>query len=396
MEFKRLNSLLKSESTPLLILDEDALLENIEKVKNLSLGKKIRIATKSIRSPAIIKRILNSDEKYIGLMCYSIAEALWWLDHQVEDILVGYPDVEEGSLIKLANHAKYSNITLMVDHIEHIKVIHEVFSKKKLIVNVCIDVDLSMSFPGLYFGVKRSSIKTESDLGSFLSELKKYKSINLKGIMGYEAQIAGLPDKVQGNISFAKNNAIKVLKKISIFQLNKRRQQFVMLALESGFNIELVNGGGTGSILSTVLDEMVTEITVGSAFFSPHLFDGYADVDFRPSLYFALRVSRKPSEDYVVCTGGGYIASGSVDENKWPLIVYPKGLSFDDYEGCGEVQTPLKVSRRNKIKIGDLVFFRHSKAGEICERFNEIVMIKKNGKEIERISTYRGEAVPCL
>jgi D-serine deaminase-like pyridoxal phosphate-dependent protein len=64
------------------------------------------------------------------------------------------------------------------------------------------------------------------------------------------------------------------------------------------------------------------------------------------------------------------------------------------HEGGGEVQTPLS-GRIEEIKIGDAVFFRHAKAGEICERFNEIHLIRGN-KITETVNTYRGDGVMFL
>jgi D-serine deaminase-like pyridoxal phosphate-dependent protein len=155
-----------------------------------------------------------------------------------------------------------------------------------------------------------------------------------------------------------------------------------------GISLQIINGGGTGSLESTSSEQIVTEITVGSGFYAPTLFDQYTQFSQIPALSFFLTAVRKPQTDIITCLGGGHIASGMMGEDRLPTPVYPLGLKLLKYEGAGEVQTPL--SHAQDVKIGDKIFFRHAKAGEICEHFNEIIVIKNN-KISETLKTYRGE-----
>jgi D-serine deaminase-like pyridoxal phosphate-dependent protein len=53
------------------------------------------------------------------------------------------------------------------------------------------------------------------------------------------------------------------------------------------------------------------------------------------------------------------------------------------------VQTPLTVPENVALRPGDPVFFRHAKAGELAEHFNEYLLVR--GEVIEaRAPTYRG------
>ena len=64
-------------------------------------------------------------------------------------------------------------------------------------------------------------------------------------------------------------------------------------------------------------------------------------------------------------------------------------------EGAGEVQTPLLGERAGALAVGDRVWFRHAKAGELCERFNELHLVR--GDEIvATVPTYRGEGEAFL
>jgi D-serine deaminase-like pyridoxal phosphate-dependent protein len=62
------------------------------------------------------------------------------------------------------------------------------------------------------------------------------------------------------------------------------------------------------------------------------------------------------------------------------------------FEGAGEVQTPVVGAAADFLKLGDRVWLRHAKAGELAERFQEYHLVK--GDRIERtVPTYRGEGV---
>jgi D-serine deaminase-like pyridoxal phosphate-dependent protein len=379
MNYATLKTLFRDHTHPLLFVDERALESNIEWVLKQSGTKKIRIATKSVRSTAVLKKILAANPRFQGLMTYTLEESLWLSQQGFKDILIGYPTVDTNSLEQLAKSPQ--DITLMVDRVEHLEMLEAIAKKHNSTFNICIDLDLSMDLPGVRFGVYRSSIQEEKSLNTFLHLLKKCQHLKLKGVMGYEAQIAGVGDK--------NSLLMRILKKFSLKQLKKRRQHLMNVIKAAGFTPEIVNGGGTGSLHETSQENVVTEVTAGSAFFAPVLFDQYKDFTLSPAAAFTLPVVRKPSENIITVLGGGYIASGATELIKTPQPYLPEGLSLIKNEGAGEVQTPIVNNTSHKLQIGDFVVMRHAKAGEVCERFNEILLIKDN--EIKKINTYRGD-----
>jgi D-serine deaminase-like pyridoxal phosphate-dependent protein len=73
----------------------------------------------------------------------------------------------------------------------------------------------------------------------------------------------------------------------------------------------------------------------------------------------------------------------------------PAELKLDREEGAGEVQTPLSGAAADRLALGDPVFMRHAKAGELCERFDSLYLLE--GDEIvDEIPTYRGEGKTFL
>jgi D-serine deaminase-like pyridoxal phosphate-dependent protein len=206
--------------------------------------------------------------------------------------------------------------------------------------------------------------------------------------MGYEAQIAGIGtnDPYMG----FKNYAVKVMRNLSIIELAKRRKECVEYANKKGFILPLINGGGTGSIESTLEENYITEVTVGSGFYSPGLFDYYENFKHQPAVGFACEIVRNPKKNMFTAMGGGYIASGGIGFSKQPTPFLPKGFTLIQNEGCGEVQTPINYNGKEKLTLGDTILFRHAKAGELCERFNELQIVS-HGKIVGKTLTFRGE-----
>jgi D-serine deaminase-like pyridoxal phosphate-dependent protein len=390
-KYETLKDLFAASRLPLAYVDLDLLDRNIVEIIKAAKGMKIRIATKSLRCREILEYLIKGHpDAFNGFMCFHLEEANWLLDMGMDNILMAYPYYRSNEFEKLTNHIKMNKkISVMVDCIEHLEVLNQAAMDNYCKIPICLDLDLSIRFPFIYFGVFRSSLKSSKDVAKILMKLIEMKHLKLVGVMGYEAQIAGLTD----NNPFQKllNIPIRILKKLSIKKIHKRRQNIVKLCTDQGFELEYVNGGGTGSLDSTSKDYSCTEVTVGSGFYSPSLFDYYKSFKYQPAAAFALEVTRKPRKGIVTCAGGGYIASGATGMDKVPMPYLPLGTKLEPNEQCGEVQTPLHLNKAApEIQIGDPIFFRHAKAGELCERFNELYLIK--GETIQlKVKTYRGE-----
>lgn len=397
MDYKAYSQCIKGQSLPLAYINLDYFEENARKILIRAGSKPIRIVSKSIRSVEMIKHLLNFSELFKGVMCFHPDEAVFLAEQGIDDLLVAYPSMQITAIESVCKATKFGKtIVLMVDSVAHVNCINEVATRVGVVQPVCIDVDMSTRIPGVYFGVRRSPVTTPKQALSLyrtiLESNDENGGVRLDGVMGYEAQIAGVGEKLPGK--HLQNSVVPWLKRYSIPQLTKRRVSVVRSLEQAGAKLRFVNGGGTGSICSTKKDPSVTEIAVGSGFYSPHLFDYYNDFHYQPAAGFVLEVSRVPAKGYVTCSGGGYIASGGVGAVKAPKPCLPHGIELDENEGAGEVQTPLRVStdqfKASMLSIGDPVFFRHCKAGELCERFNELVLIRA-GKIEGTCLTYRGQ-----
>ena len=380
-DYLRYSTVLQNQSTPCAFVDLDRFDENARALVQRAGNLKIRVASKSVRSLALLQRVLKIPG-FHGILAYSGWEAIHLSNAGIDDIVVAYPIVQAKEIQAVAHEVKKGrSITLMVDRVEHLEILSKSLRQDALSIPIAIDMDMSTRLPAIHFGVRRSFIHDEASLSLLLKALKKFPELRLVGMMGYEAQIAGIPDQ---------DVLMRFLKKRSIHSIASLRQKLVAQTKGEGHSLKFVNGGGTGSFESTRLDSSVTELAAGSGLFAPTLFDGYDLFQHKPSAFFALSVTRKPESNIATCFSGGYIASGAIDAKKAPTPVFPKGLKLLKHEGAGEVQTPVTGAAARKLHIGDFVFFRHAKAGELCERFNQLHLISGN-QIVESVPTYRGE-----
>lgn len=383
---------MRDETLPLAWLDLDRLDANARHILDRVQHKPVRIVTKSIRSVGVLRHLLVRHDRFRGLMCFHPGEAAWLAQQGFDDLLVAYPSMQIAELDRaIAQTAAGKQLVLMVDCLDHIQVIARLAEARQVVQPLCLDVDMSTGFPGLWFGVRRSPVRTPADALALYQQIKAMPHVELVGVMGYEAQIAGVADLLPGKT--LQNQALPHLKRLSIRRLTRRRGQVVDSLRQAGAPLRFVNGGGTGSMTSTSADASVTEVAVGSGFFCPTLFDYYQDLNLEPAAGFALEISRRAAPDIVTCSGGGYIASGEVGLEKQPQCYLPDRLHLDAQEGAGEVQTPLHESADwsvAKPALGAPVFFRHAKAGELCERFQKLTLLQ-NGRVIGVHTTYRGD-----
>ena len=373
--------------TPLMVVDLDAFDANAADLVRRANGKPIRLASKSVRVPALIERVLATPG-FHGVLGYTLREALW-LERQgiSHDIVVAYPTVDRAALAQLvASPSTASHVTLMVDDVAQLDIVDSVRSSHAVRVRVAIDIDAGLRFGGQHVGPKRSPVHDTEDVVRLARHVTERAGFALVGVMTYEGQVAGVPDDVPSQR--ARSLVVRRLKSASMSQLAERRQ-VIAERLAGLVELEFWNGGGSGSVQATSADETVTEIAAGSGLLVPGLFDHYRSFAPRPAAFFGLPVTRKPSEAMATVHGGGYIASGAVGADRAPIPWAPPGLHLTSIEGAGEVQTPLTGHPAALLRVGDLVWFRHAKSGELFEHTNSVRLLAGDGF-VDEVPTYRG------
>jgi D-serine deaminase-like pyridoxal phosphate-dependent protein len=373
--------------TPIAVVDLDAFDANADDLVRRAGGKPIRVASKSLRVPALLERALAHDG-FSGVLAYTLAEALWLHETGVsDDIVVAYPTVDVAALRRLTSSpSAAAAITLMVDDPAHLDVVDSTRSSPAVPIRVALDVDAGLRFGGQHVGPKRSPLFDTADVVAMARRVVDRDGFRLVGVMTYEGQVAGVQDSVPDQR--ARSRVVRRLKKASMSQLVVRRRE-IAEALAAVVSLEFWNGGGSGSVEATAADAAVTEIAAGSGLLVPGIFDHYASFEPRPAAYFGLRVTRKPTPEMATVHGGGLIASGATGADRSPVPWAPPGLHLTGLEGAGEVQTPLTGHPAALLGIGDLVWFRHAKSGELFEHVRDVHLVR--GETVtEVVPSYRG------
>ena len=363
---------------PLVAVDLDAFDANADDLVRRAGGLPIRVASKSVRCRTLLDRVL-ARPGFAGVMAYAVPEAVWLVGTGVRDVFVAYPSVDEAALRAVAtDDLLRAEVTVTIDSVEHVRWLRDTLGAEVAGLGVALDCDASLRVGRVHLGVRRSPTR-DSDQALAVVRAALGVGLDVRGVMFYDAQVAGLPDA---------GPHIRTMKRRSVRELGQRRRT-VVTAVRGEADLRFVNAGGTGSLHRFGDDRVVTELAAGSGLYAPTLFDGYDDVDLRPAMAFALPVVRRPAQGYVTAFGGGYVSSG---EPGWSRVPSPvrRGLSLVRSEATGEVQTPLRGEDADGLEIGDRVWMRGAKAGELLERFDAVHLVA-GGELVGTVPSYRGE-----
>lgn len=394
---------LADQTAPLAYVDLDAFEANGAMLLEQAGSLPIRVASKSVRCTAMIDHAFGLDPRIRGAMAFTVREALHLAGHGVTDVLIAYPSVDAAAFADLAAFLKDHPghvVRPMVDGLEQVAIVAAAATAAGVEIPLCIDVDTSwrpLGGRGPAIGARRSPLREPFEVAAFAEAATAVGGVRVDALMAYDAQIAGVGDAPPGRR--ARGRAIQFMQARSLGDLETRVPRIVdavrAALARAGGSLELVNVGGTGSLARSRAIEGATELTAGSGFFAPTLFDAYRHLALQPAAFFVLPVVRRPSPSVATVLGGGYVASGPVGVDRLPTPVWPTGLRYDANEGPGEVQTPLLGELAPQLQVGDRVVFRHTKAGELCERFDRLHVVR--GATYERsVPTYRGEGLTFL
>jgi D-serine deaminase-like pyridoxal phosphate-dependent protein len=375
---------------PVLVADLQSFDRNLVDVVRRAGGTPVRLATKSVRVPALVRRALAADG-VSGVLAYTLSEAVWLAREEgCDDVVMGYPSVDAGALREVASDAALADaVTLMVDDTAQLDLVDRVRPHRRFPVNVALDLDAGLAVAGTVLGPRRSPLRSVTAVRDLARHVAGRPGFRLAGVMTYEGQVAGVPDDVPGER--LRSLAGRGIKAASLRQLGRRRRELAeaLAGVRDPAGPWFWNAGGTGSLETSAADPTVTEVTAGSGLLGPHLFDHYRGFRPEPAMFFGVPVVRRPARGLVTVAGGGFVASGAPGRDRSPLPWAPPGLELTGLEGAGEVQTPLRGPGADLLQVGDLVWFRHAKAGEAAEHATGVHLVAGSSL-VDVVPTYRG------
>ena len=131
--YEELEEIFAEIETPFAFVDLDAMWANAESMLERAGDKPIRLATKSIRSRPLIESILERNDRFSGLMTFTLPETLWLADRGMENLLLAYPTANTEALAELALRSVASPGAapiVMVDCVEHLDAIESLLLGK--------------------------------------------------------------------------------------------------------------------------------------------------------------------------------------------------------------------------------------------------------------------------
>jgi D-serine deaminase-like pyridoxal phosphate-dependent protein len=397
-EWQRFRRVLDGRRLPAAVVDVDAFDRNVDRLVAplRAAGKRLRIATKSLRCPALVARVAaRAGDLACGLMTYTAAESAWWaangssLGHVAHDQILAYPIAREVDLDDVVDANRTASCALVVDSREHVAAAAAAARAAGVSIPVVVELDVSWRplAGALHVGAMRSPLRAPDAVAALARTIAATDGVRFAGVMAYEAQIAGVTDT--GPFQRWEHGVRRAIKRISRDAVARLRAETTSALVAAGLAPAIFNGGGTGSVAWTVTDPEVTEVTIGSGFVGARLFDDYRDLALEPAACFALQVVRRPSREIATCHGGGYVASGDGGRDRLPTPWLPPGCRLLAREGAGEVQTPVVLPPGVEVALGDPIVFRHAKAGELAEHFDRYLLVSGD-RVIDEVPTWRG------
>ncbi|MBI1946162.1 MAG: alanine racemase [Deltaproteobacteria bacterium] len=390
--WQRLRRAIKDVPLPCALVDLDALEQNARTLDAIARDHKktLRLATKSVRCPRLIRLILEGGQGTVrGLMTYTASETAFLAAEGHDDLLLAYPTAQRSDAELLAGLcAQGKTVAVVCDDEVQLAVLDAAAARADTKLGICAELDVSYRpAPGLHLGGRRSPLHTPADVVAFAARVRAHAHLRFDGVMAYEGHIAGSTDK--NPFTPVMNVPKRLVKLLSKDKVAHTRAQAASALRAAGHELRVVNGGGTGSLRWASDEDALTEVTAGSGYVDSQLFSYYRDLHLEPAAYFALQVVRRPAPGIVACHGGGYVASGEAGVDRLPTPALPAGGALIGFEGAGEVQTPVVLPRGVDVAPGEPFFFRHAKAGELAEHFTEYLLVRGD-RIVERAPTYRG------
>lgn len=273
-------------ATPALILDVDVLDRNIRRMADRArdAGLRLRPHAKSHKCSFIAKRQIAAGAA--GICCAKLGEAEALAAAGIESILITSPIAGALSAQRAAQLASdIREFLIVVDHPAQASWLNDAAAAAGRKLDVLIDVDV---------GIARTGVSGPTAAVALASAIKRAPSLQLRGVQGYGGHLQHIHGLE------ARRSATEVA--------TARLAQVVTALRESGYPIETITGGGTGSFASDASCRLLNEIQPGSYLFMDRQYREALGADpdgaFEQSLWVQAQVISVNASAFVTVDAG--------------------------------------------------------------------------------------------
>ena len=318
--------------TPALIIDFDRFNNNMKKMQEHveSKGCSLRPHFKTHKSPLIAH--MQVEKGAVGITCAKLGEAEVLARSGIKSILIANQIVDTSKIKRLAGLSKYCEIIVAVDNLKNLDDLNDAAVAFNTTISILIELDIGMG---------RCGVRSEIEALQLASKIGDLSRLRLKGIMGYEGHCVFIKDGKERELKT--NEALGKLVHLKDHLIN------------SGFPIEIVSGGGTGThkYFSSFIG--VTELQAGSYIFMDDKYNSIEDVDYENSLFLLSTVISKPQKGLAIIDAG---MKSITMEFGLPMVISRQEMVLDKLsEEHGIIKIDLA---HDDLNIGDKVFLMPS------------------------------------
>ena len=342
--------------TPVLTIELDALERNIERMSYMVDAANIscRPHAKTHKSATVAQMQIGAGA--IGVCCAKLGEAEILASQGIDSILITTPVVGESKIGRLLAANNRADIKVVVDNEDNINMLASMAQLAGTMVDVLIEVDI---------GQGRCGVPPGPEAARLALIISEHHCLKFAGLQGY-----------QGKIQMIENSAERQA------QTNAALDKLAATITEvknSGLQVEICTGGGTGTSPFDLDRGLLTEIQTGSYVFMDSRYcgigwPGTSAPPFENALFILTAVVSKPASDRVIIDAG--LKSASNDHGV-PAVVGIEGCIFE-YGGDEHGILSMNDGAEVPLNLGDKLKLTPSHCDTTINLYDQYIVLKDN------------------
>lgn len=338
--------------TPALLIDFDQLERNIAQMRELTATARIRYRphSKTHKSATIAKMQLSAGAH--GICCATVREAEAMAELGIDDIHITSETAGSGKIARVAALASKIHLSVVVDHEDQVDFLSEAAARNSVNIDVFVEVDV---------GQGRCGVQPGPDAAKLAGRIANSRLLNFRGLQGYHGKIQMTAR------SFEREQQVR-----RALDLLQNTVEFVR---RDGLDVEILTGGGSGSLASDIKFAGLNELQPGSYVFMDSEYrriewEQGKGVPFQTSLMILGTVISRPSIDRAIVDVG--LKAASIDHG--PPI--PFDLPGSIFTFGGDEHGQLTFDGACPLNIGDKVRLIPSHCDTTANLFSHYVVIR--------------------